>query len=356
MARKRLAVLAVLLATWPLASVAGPNEAPPPVQVAVVAKRAVQETFTLPGEVRARWETPLGFRVAGKMVRREVNVGQQVRSGDVLARLDDTDFRLAVEAQEAALAAAEAELRLQRSEIERIRQLRTRNLAAQSDLDQRQTALDAAIAKVEAAKAQLSQLQRQAQYTTLSADDDGVVTGLDAEESQVVTAGQPVVRVARLGEREVLVHVPESRIAAFQTAGTLRITIPALRDRSWDGQLRELARQADPRTRTFAARVSLPPTGDEVALGMSARIVVVSPVRERVLIPLAALSTQGDEPAVWVMDPADRSVRRVAVVTEPPLGEQVPVTRGLKEGDRVVVAGMHRLHDGQVVHPVGSAP
>ncbi len=185
MARKPLAVLVVLLATWPLAGVAGPNEAPPPVQVAVVAKRAVQETFTL------RWETPLGFRVAGKIVRREVNVGQQIRSGDILARLDDTDFRLAVEAQEAALAAAEAELRLQRSEIERIRQLRTRNLAAQSDLDQRQTALDAAVAKVEAAKAQLSQLQRQAQYTTLSADDDGVVTGLERRSRPRARCGSP---------------------------------------------------------------------------------------------------------------------------------------------------------------------
>jgi RND family efflux transporter MFP subunit len=356
MATHPLAVFGALIATWPFAIVAGPSEAPPPVQVVVVATRAVQEAFTLPGEVRARWETPLGFRVAGKIVRREVNVGQQVRSGDVLARLDDTDFRLAVEAQEAGLAAAEAELRLQRSEIERIRQLRTKNLAAQSDLDQRQTALDAAGAKVEAAKAQLAQLQRQAQYTTLSADEDGVVTGLDAEEGQVVGAGQPVVRVARLGEREVLVHVPETRIAAFQAAGKLRIAIPALRDLSWEGTLRELARQADPRTRTFAARVSLPATGDQVALGMSARVEVVSPSRERVLVPLAALSTQGDDPAVWVMDPADRRVRRVAVATEPPLGELVPVTRGLNDGDRVIVAGMHRLHDGQVVNPVDTPP
>ncbi len=328
------------------------REAPPTVRLQVVELQAVAERFTLPGEVLARRDSVLAFRVAGKIIERRVNLGQAVRKGDVLVRLDPADYKLAVKAQEAAVAAAEAEVKLLRTEDQRVRDLRARNLLAQSDADKAKTALDAGVSKLDAARAELAQLRHQSAYATLVADEDGVITALNVEEGQVVSAGQPVLKLAQTTEKEVLVHVPETRLEAMRQAERLRVSVAALPERTWTGRLRELASQADPATRTFAARIAIEPPHDGLALGMTARLTVSGPTREVWLVPLSAINTQSDQPAVWVMDGESHKVRRLNVTLDGLHGDLAMVGQGLQGGERVVVEGAHRLHEGQVVRPL----
>ncbi len=332
------------------------HEVPPTVRIQIAQAERVAERFTLPGEVRARFESPLAFRVAGKIVQREVDVGQAVTPGQVLMRLDPADYRLAVQAQEAVVAAAESEVRLAKAEDARVRELRERNLLAQSDADKTKTALEAAQARLNAAKAQLSQQRHQSGYATLVADTAGVVTAVSGEEGQVVSAGQPVLRLAHAGHREVLVHVPERRYESFRQAEELRILGVAGAAANWPGQLRELARQADPATRSFAARIALPASAGELPLGGSAEVEVRSADREVWLLPLAALNTQLDQPAIWIMEPERHTVTRINVTTVGLHGELVMVNGGLVGGEHVVVAGGHRLHEGQQVTPLDVRP
>ncbi|MGF1548265.1 MAG: efflux RND transporter periplasmic adaptor subunit [Thiotrichales bacterium] len=331
-------------------------ETPPPVQIQIAQRERVAEHFSLPGEIRARQEVPLAFRVAGKIVSREVDVGQTIVPGQILLRLDPADYRLAVQAQEAIVAASESEVRLARTEDERVRELRGRNLLAQSDADKSRTALEASQARLAAAKAQLAQQRHQTGYATLTAETAGVITAVSAEEGQVVSAGQQVLRIAQAGAREVLVHVPERRLHAFTQAAALRIQTPLEPATIWPGQLRELAQQADPATRSFAARISLPSQSDAWPLGGSAEIEVALPERDVWLLPLTALHTQRDVPAIWVMHPETHRVTRIEVATAGRYGERVMVNDGLRGGEHIVSAGGHRLHEGQQVLPLDARP
>jgi membrane fusion protein, multidrug efflux system len=327
-------------------------EPPRTVRVMEAKPYSRNSSFVLPGEVRARWETRLAFRVSGQILTREVEIGQAVKKGQTLTRLDPTDYRLAVLAQEANHAAAEAELRLLKLEQDRIAQLRAKNLASESEADQRLAALRAGEARVEASRAQLSQTRHQAVYATLVADDDGVVTALEAEAGQFVAAGQTVIRLARTGAREIAVSVPESQLAAIRRAQTLEVRLTAFPHRLWSGQLRELAPAADPATRTFAARIAVPAGDADLILGMSASVTLVSREREQILLPLGALHTQDDQPGVWLVKQDDRSVERVPITTAGLTEEGVLVSAGVPAGAWVVIAGAPLLRPGQRVQPL----
>ncbi len=353
MTRHSLAVVLLLL-------LAGCKEPPPPappepirpVKVMEVRPQPDRIAFVLPGEVKARWETPLAFRVGGKVIRRSVEIGQVVKPGDEIALLDDSDLRLVVNAQQAALAAAQADAKLARSEEARARQMFDKKLAPQSQLDQALGAREAAEAQARAAEAQLEQMRHQAGYARLVADEAGVVTAVAAEAGQVVAAGQTIVKIARPGEKEIALAVPEARLPLVASAEALEITLNAAPGRTWQGRLRELAPAADPATRTFAARVTILDAGDAVALGMSAQVRFAKSNGEALVVPLTALSSKDDQPKVWRLDRTSNRVRRVEVKLGPTRGDGVIVTAGIAAGDWLVTAGAHLLREGLEVRPM----
>lgn len=333
------------------------GKAPPPAEdvrpVRVMSLKLSDGTAVaeLAGEVRPRVETRAGFQVPGRIVQRKVEVGQLVRAGAPLAQLDPADFRLELEAAQAQLTAAQADRDQQRADYRRFVELQAKGFISQAELDRRKAALDAAEARYAQAAASSRVSGNQAEYTTLRAPHDAVVAGLDAEVGQVVSAGQSVVRLARTGEKEVAIGVPETQLALVQPGKEVRV-------RLWSGgeaagRVREIAPVADAATRTYPARVILidPPPG--TALGMTATVVLRSPVQQALLIPLQAVLLEGATPQVWIYEGG--TVRRQPIQVGGVAGNELVVTQGLKPGDSVVTAGVHLLKDGQKVRPIGDA-
>lgn len=327
-------------------------EAPPrAVLVREVGRSAVGQQAVLTGEVRARHEADLAFRVGGKVLERRVDLGASVRKGQVLARLDPQDVELAATSARAAVASAESDVALARVEFERARDLRAKNFVSASVLDARTTALKGAEARLAQARAQSSVAANQSAYASLLADGDGVVTAVLAEPGQVVAAGQAVLRVAQQGEREVLVYLPEGRHRQVAVGATVEVRPWADSERRYPGRVREVAAAADATTRTYATRVSV--TGADAALPLGATAVVLFAGESpgQVLLPLPAVTRQGAVSSVWVVD-AQGVVfpRPVEVVAFREDG--VVVTAGLQAQDRVVVAGVHTLVAGKKVRAV----
>jgi RND family efflux transporter MFP subunit len=332
-------LLAAGLAATLLAGCSKPEEPAQPLRTVCVMKidgAAVSGSLTFPGEVRARFEARLGFRLGGKIVERRVDVGAVVKRGQALARLDAQDAALNAAQAEAARALAEAEAK-------RYRDLRAKNFVSQAVLDAKETALKTAAAQAGVAR-------NQAGYTTLVADRDGVVTAVEAEAGQVVSAGQTVVRVAEGNEKEIVIAVPEGEVEKVRAAEGFAVTLNSLPGRSWQGRLRELAPSADPATRTFAARIGVAQADDAVRLGMSASVQAkVSPGDTALRLPLSAFFTRNDQANVWVVDPATQTVKLTRVETDGVAGNDMRVKAGLAPGMLVVTAGANLLEDGQKV-------
>jgi multidrug efflux system membrane fusion protein len=332
-------LLAAGLAATLLAGCSKPEEPAQPLRTVRVMKidgAAVSGSLTFPGEVRARFEARLGFRLGGKIVERRVDVGAVVKRGQALARLDAQDAALNAAQAEAARALAEAEAK-------RYRDLRAKNFVSQAVLDAKETALKTAAAQAGVAR-------NQAGYTTLVADRDGVVTAVEAEAGQVVSAGQTVVRVAEGNEKEIVIAVPEGEVEKVRAAEGFAVTLNSLPGRSWQGRLRELAPSADPATRTFAARIGVAQADDAVRLGMSASVQAkVSPGDTALRLPLSAFFTRNDQANVWVVDPATQTVKLTRVETDGVAGNDMRVKAGLAPGMLVVTAGANLLEDGQKV-------
>lgn len=306
------------------------------VRVMKIDGAAVSGGLTFPGEVRARYESRLGFRLGGKIVERRVDVGALVKRGQVLARLDAQDASLNAAQAEAGRALAEAEAR-------RYRELREKNFVSQAVLDAKETALKTAAAQAGVAR-------NQAGYTTLVADRDGVVTAVEAEAGQVVAAGQTVLRVAEGNEKEIVIAVPEGDVEKLRGAEGFTVSLNSLPGRSWAGRLRELSPGADAATRTFTARIGVAQADEAVRLGMSARVEAKVSLRETALrLPLSAFFTRNDQPNVWVVDPATQTVKLTRVETDGVSGNEMRVKAGLQSGQLVVTAGANLLEDGQKV-------
>lgn len=284
------------------------------------------------GEVRARIESTLGFRVGGKVIERRVDVGARVRTGQPLARLDSSDQQLAVQQAEANRALALAELK-------RTQELRGKNFISQAALDARETGATAA-----AAQARLA--QNQAAYATLTADAPGVIAAVLAEPGQVVSPGQAVFRLARDGGREVAIAIPESRLAGLKTGATATVELWA--GKAYKGVLREMSPVADAATRTFAARVAISDADDAVALGMTASVRFAPAGDEGLLVPLAALMQQGERHAVWVIG-ADGTVSQRPVEVGRYADAGALVKSGLSPGETIVAAGAFKLVAGEKV-------
>ena len=324
-----------------------------PVRVLKVEATSGARSIELAGEVRPRLETRLGFRVGGKMVQRLVEVGTVVKAGQPIARLDPGDLQLAAASAKTQIVQLEAERRFAEGDLRRYRELREKNFISQAELDRRASTFESTDARLDAARAQHNQAVNQASYAVLVADSAGVITAVEAEAGQVVSAGQTIVRLARAGETEIVAAVPETQREAFERAGTFSVSLNALPGRTWKGKLRELSPAADPVTRTYTAKVTMLEPGKDVEIGMSARVAALSGSTEkRIELPVAALYGKGEAIQVWLVENIKDgvgSVRLQAVQTRGLAGDRVLVASGLAAGNMVVVAGAQLLRAGQRV-------
>jgi multidrug efflux system membrane fusion protein len=332
-----------------------PVESPRPALVVHPGGGAEAALLAYAGEVRAREESPLSFRVGGNLVRRNVDAGARVQKGEVLALLDAGDFALQAQAAQAQLAAADADLVRARGDRDRYAKLVGDKLISQSAYDAQVAAYKAAEGQARAARAQMDVMRNQEGYSQLRAPRDGVIASRQAEAGQVVAAGQTVFTLAADGGREVAIGLPENRIRDFSVGQPVMVELWNAPGQRLPGTIREIAPAADAQTRTYAARVSL--VGDaqqQVELGQSARVYVQENGSKAALkLPLSAIQ-RGSEgrTTVWIVDPATGRVR-AQVVQLGRYGEaSVPVLGGVKASDWVVAAGGHLLREGQTVVPV----
>jgi RND family efflux transporter MFP subunit len=342
-----LALLPLLAACQDNASAALKPERP--VQVQRVAFAGEEATREFVGVVRARHETDLAFRVAGKIVARTVNVGDRVHAGDVVARLDSQDLSLQVQSAEAELAAATSNLAQTSSDLDRYTTLKTRGYASIAEFDRKKAARDEAEGRLERARRALDIARNQLAYAELKADVDGVITATLAEPGQVVAIGQAVARLAHRGEKEAVVALPESWLAEARHAKA-SVRLWSDPDRRFQARLRELSPQADAATRTFLARFTIFDADDAVALGMTATVVLSRDGDAVARLPLGAVINRGTGPLVYVVEDSTLVRRPVTIssVTE----DAVIVTSGLNAGDQVVTLGVHKLDPGTKVRTV----
>jgi len=326
-----------------------PPPAPPRVVSTIVATPGNPGRDVLSGEVRARVETDLAFRVGGKVAQRLVDAGARVEAGQPLARLDPDDAARATDAARAQLAAAEADLALANAELERAKDLLAKRFISASAFDARQTAQKAAAARADQARAQAALSGNQQGYTTLVADAPGVVLSTAIEPGQVVAAGQPAMRLARDGAREVLVHVPESQVARVKPGLPALVTLWAATDAPLPARIREVAGGADPVTRTFAVRVSVLQPPPAMRPGMTASVLLGEGGAAPIVVPLPALDRQGEEAAVWIVEAKDSTVRRRVVKVAQYREDGAALATGLAAGERIVSAGVHKLREGERV-------
>jgi multidrug efflux system membrane fusion protein len=292
------------------------------------------------GEIRARYETTLSFRIGGKIVERLVDVGAVVKEGDVLARLDQADAGLQA-------SAAATQFQLAEAEAKRYRELRRKGFVSQS-------ALDAKEAAYKVAAAQTGLARNQSSYTLLHADSDGVVAAVLAEAGQIVSAGQPVLRLAQDGDREVAIAIPETQFEGLAIGALADVTLWSDKNEAvhFSGRLRELAPAADPASRTYAARIALSGRGTKAALGMTAQLRFTDVSKpNRLIVPLSAIFQQGDQAAVWVVA-ADNSIGLRPVQVAAYRDDGAVIVRGIAAGERIVSAGVHKLSGGEKVRAI----
>lgn len=330
-----------------------PTDAPAARPVMVVQPQPASATATVfPGEVRARYEPALGFRISGKISRRLVDVGDHVEKGALLAELDPEDAQLQVSALRAQLAAAQADLELAKSERDRHQQLLQRQLISASLFETRDSQFLAAKARADQARAQLNVARNQADYAELRATDAGVIAQRLAEAGQVVAAGQTVFVIAADGEREVAINLPEQGVDRFEIGQPVAIGLWSDPNRRMLGKVREIAPSADSLSRTYAARIALADDAQGVDLGQSARVFFSREGQDALALPLPAVSADGGRQFVWVVDPAGSTVSRREVTIGAFGDDSVPILSGLERDDWVVAAGGHLLVAGQSVLPV----
>lgn len=318
-----------------------PEKSERPALTQLVGQLTQESGASYSGEVRARHEVNLGFRVGGKLLERRVEAGNTVKAGQVLARLDPADAALQA-------GAAQAQFQLAEAEALRYRELHRKGFVSQSALDVKEAAL-------QAAKSQAGLTHNQSDYTTLRAGRDGVVAATLAETGQVVGAGQAVLRLAEAGELEVAIEIPETQYVQRHVGDAAQIELLAGNGQWLAGKLRELSPSADPVSRTYAARVSFTATPEQVALGMTASVRFSSAGKsaKTLLIPLSAIYQQGKQTSVWIVA-ADHSVSARPVTVAAYHDNGAVIASGLNAGERIVSAGVHRLAAGEKIHIIQS--
>lgn len=328
------------------------RQAPRPVNVVRIMDQSIQNDRPFPGEVKARYETALAFRVAGKLINRSVDVGERVHKGQVLAKLDPSDYRLASQNIKAQLIAAKADRDYTKDDLNRYRELFDQHIVSPPELDRHQTLYINAQQKVAALEAQLGQTGNQLAYTDLLADRDGVVTVLEAETGLVVAPGQPVIKLAQLNEKEIHIDIPEHRIAGITPGQEVSVTLWADGDKRFKARIREIAAAADPVSRTYRVKATVIEGQEDARLGMTATVWIPASTSVNLTVPLSAVFTPQNQPgqtSVWLVDEHTATVKAVPVwIGDRFSNERVEIT-GLSAGQLVVSAGVNRLSEGQTV-------
>ncbi len=353
---KTLIVLASATALLVACSKPAPPEEPiRAVKVMTVGVNTFSSGYEFAGEVKARLESRLGFRVGGKIIKRQAELGQRVKAGQVLAQLDPQDYKLAADAARAQLQAAATNRDLAAADYKRYKELKEQNFISSAELERRETTLKAAQAQFEQAQSQLAVQSNQASYASLVADVAGVVTAIEAEPGQVVSAGTPVVRIAADGPRDVVFSVPEDKVSGIKLGMAVKVrgwaqdtqTAPAM------AKVREVSASADPATRTFQVKLALDGKAPSPPLGATMFVLPVGlgdvqgmPV---IKLPTSALRQEGQASAVWLLDKASMTVKSQIVQIATADGNEAVIAAGLQPGMVVVSAGVHVLSPGQKV-------
>src|SRR5437868_2692987 len=324
-----------------------------PVLVATVHYQPESPARSFVGTIRPRIETDMGFRVSGKVAKRLVEVGQTVEPGQPLATLDEVDLKLQAEQAQAEFTAATGVLAQAAASEQRAKDLRAKGWTTDAQMDQARAAADEARARLNRAERSVDLTKNSLSYATLVADSRGVVTATLVEPGQVVAAGQTAIRVARFGEKEAVVAIPETLLGRAKE-GTASVTLWSEPNKKYAAKLREIAPTADPATRTYLAKFSLPGADDRVSLGMTATLTLADSATQRVArLPLSALFNEGGAPSFYVVDDkGDVTLKPVTIKAYE--SNDVVITGGVDEGDKVVALGVQKLDPTQKVRVVSS--
>jgi membrane fusion protein, multidrug efflux system len=319
-----------------------------PVRTVTVEMQEAGERVSLTGEIQPRYQADLGFRVNGKILERPVDVGTHVKKDDLLARLDPQQYRQDLEVAKSEIAVAEAEVARSQNQEYRQRELLKNGYTTQVQYDQALKTFKTAQAQLDAARARQIQASENLGYTELKADNDGVITAIGADAGQVVSAGQMVVRLAQPGEREGLFNIGEGAFKTRPKDPTVTVHLISNPEIETAGKVRYVSPQADPATRTYTVRVSLPDAPPEMRLGANVVGTVTLDQGETVSIPGSALFQKDGKPAVWLVE-KDKTVQLKPITVQRYQGDSVVVGDGLVQGDVVVTAGVQKLLPGQKV-------
>lgn len=350
------AVLAILSFLLSACGEAPQAEAKPPRPVLTTEVRfqAQSADRSFVGTIRPRVEADVGFRVAGKVAKRFVEVGNIVEVGQPLAALDETDLNLQAEQAESELRAAKGVLAQAQATEGRTKELRAKGWSTEAQMDQVRAAADEARSRVYRAERSVELTRNSRSYATLLADARGVVTSTSAEPGQVVAAGQGVIRIARDAEKETVVAIPETLVGRAQN-GDAKVSLWSEPGKTYTARLRELAPSADPATRTYLAKFSMPDATDAVKLGMTATLTLTDRQGERsARLPLSSILNQGQGPSVFVVDAATGSIALKPVKVTAYETREVVISGGVNEGDQVVTLGVHKLDPEQKVRVVSN--
>ncbi len=354
----RQALLIALVAVAALAACSKTEPAPDPVRAVrtiTVASQTAGGAYEYAGEVKARTESRLSFRVGGKMLKRLVDLGDAVKAGQLLAQLDAQDLRLGQDAARASVAAAQAGYDQNAADFKRYKDLADKGFIGPAELDRREMAMKTARAQLDQAKAQSSVQGNQAGYASLLADANGVITGVDLEPGMVASSGTPVLRLAHDGPRDVVFAVPEDKVGLVKAlaaqSGRFKVRLWGAAGEPLPATIREIAAAADPVTRTFLVKADIGSTAaNNVRLGQTATVLMELPQTTGVTkLPLSALREEQGRSAVWLVDRASMTVRSQDVKLAGAEGNDAVITAGLAPGQVVVTAGVHVLSPGQKV-------
>ena len=331
------------------------QEAPPEpvrsVKVVTVGEQGLASESVYAGEVRARVESRLGFRVGGKLMQRSVDAGQRVAAGQLLAALDPQDYQLSAQAAQAQLQAAQTQRDVALADYRRFESLKAQGFISGAELERRDASLKAAEAALVQARSQSQAQANQVGYARLQATAAGVVTALEAEVGQVLAAGQPVVRLAHDGPRDAVFNVSEQLLSRFKVGMPMQAQLAGSTD-MLQGRVREVAASADPITRTFTVKLALD-ASERLSLGATVNVQAphqtTAADAHAIQLPTTALRQDGERTAVWVLDEGSMTVQSQQVTLGAVQAQQVVIASGLKPGQKVVVAGVHVLSPGQKV-------
>lgn len=328
------------------------EQAPEQVKIVMVTqpKASSEQLNSYAGEVQARQQTNLAFRVGGQIVERSVDIGDRVRVGQVLARLDVKDANLELNAARAQLEQAQAAHATAQTELKRFQQLLPDNAVSRSQYDSVENQYKSAQSNLKQAQSNYAMAQNQSQYNQLRANKNGVITSREIEVGQVVAAGQTAYQLALDGEREVVIGVAENAVRDLRVGQSATVSLWSAPDQRFDAYVREIAPAAD-RSRTFQVKVALRDRNQAIQLGQSARVYFQTATDAQLSIPLSSVSAIDEKPYVWVINP-NQTLKRTWVQLGEYKHDRVPVKAGLQPDHWVVVGGVHLLREKQKVRLV----